>query len=255
MEMGLRDARVIVTGGTRGIGLAIALAFAAEGAHVAVCGRTGADVDSTVGSIRATGVSGFGAAVDVGEPTAYAAFLADATEALGGVDVFVANASAQTSTSDEAGWTTSFDVDVMHTVRGVAALRPELAASDRAAIVMISTISLLSSSTPSMAHAYGSMKAAIASYAGKLAQEVGPEGIRVNVVSPGPVEFPGGQWERMKTIMPPVYEGALRLSAVGRMGRPEDVADAVVFLASPRASYITGTTVRVDGGTHKSVDW
>lgn len=255
MEMGLRDARVIVTGGTRGIGLAIALAFAAEGAHVAVCGRTGADVDSAVASIRAAGVTGFGAAVDVGEPTAYAAFLADATEALGGVDVFVANASAQTATSDEAGWTTSFDVDVMHTVRGVAALRPALAASDRAAIVMISTISLLSSSTPSMAHAYGSMKAAIASYAGKLAQEVGPEGIRVNVVSPGPVEFPGGQWERMKTIMPPVYEGALKLSAVGRMGRPEDVADAVVFLASPRASYITGTTVRVDGGTHKSVDW
>ena len=124
----------------------------------------------------------------------------------------------QSSTNDEAGWPTS-------------------------------------SSTLSMAHAHGSLKAGTASYAGKSAPEVGPEGIRVNVVSPGPVEFPGGQWERMKTMVPPVYEGTLKLSAVGRMGRPEDVAGAAVFPASPRASCFTGTTVRVDGGTHKGVDW
>ncbi len=255
METGLAGARAIVTGGTRGIGLATALALAAEGADVAVCGRTPGDVERTTDAVAELGVRAEGRVLDVRDGATLAGWIDEVATAWGGIDVLVANASAQVSGSDDEAWATAFEADLLHVVRAVRAARPYLAASERAAVVALTTISLESTTTPAVAHAYGSVKAAIASYVGKAATELGPEGIRVNAVSPGPVEFDGGWWARMREVAPPMVAGVEAAASLGRLGTPEDVAAAVVFLAGSCSAWTTGATLRVDGGTSKGIDW
>ena len=255
METGLLGARAIVTGGTRGIGLATALALAAEGADVAVCGRTAADVERAADAVADLGVRAEGRVVDVRDGAGLAAWIDQVASAWGGLDVLVANASAQVSGSDDEAWDTAFEADLLHVVRAVRAARPHLVASDRASIVALTTIALDSTSTPPVAHAYASVKAAIASYVGKAATELGPEGIRVNAVSPGPVEFEDSWWARMRTNAPGMVQGVEAGASLRRLGTPQDVAAAVVFLAGTCSSWTTGATLRVDGGTSKGIDW
>jgi NAD(P)-dependent dehydrogenase (short-subunit alcohol dehydrogenase family) len=250
MDIGLRGRKCLVTAATRGIGLAIARGLADEGADVALCARGAAGVDAARADLEGRGVRVFAKVVDVADGDTLRGFVADAAAALGGLDVLVCNASAGAGMGERA-WQANFEVDVLHTARAVEAARPSLEASDAASVVFIaSTAAIEYLGVP---QPYNALKAALLTHASDLAQALAPKGIRVNAVSPGPIAFAGGNWEMIEKAMPAIYERALAQQPMGRMGTPEEVARAVVFLASPAASWITGANLVVDGGFTKRV--
>lgn len=250
MDLGLSGRKAVVTAATRGIGLAIARTLADNGADVAICARGDAGLESARKDLEARGATVFTQAVDVADGDAYKAFIQAAGEALGGLDVFVSNASGGAGPGEKA-WQAGFDVDVMGAVRGVEAALPFLTRSDAASVVFISSTAALE--YLGIPQAYNAMKAALIAHACDLSQALAPQGVRVNVVSPGPIYFEGGNWEMIKQAMPKMYEMALAQCAIGRMGAPEEVARAVAFLASPAASLITGANLVADGGFTKRV--
>ncbi|NRA03847.1 MAG: SDR family oxidoreductase [Myxococcales bacterium] len=252
MDLGLNGHKAIVTAATRGIGLAIAQLLADDGVDVAICARGEAGLESARKDLEARGVSVFTKAVDVGEGEALKAFVAEAAQALGGLDCLVCNASGGAGMG-EAAWQANFDIDLLGAARSVEAAVPLLAESDAPSIVFIgSTAALEYLGVP---QPYNAMKAALIAHANDLSQALAPQGIRVNTVSPGPVFFEGGNWEMIQQSMPQIYERALAQCALGRMGTPEEVARAVVFLLSPAASLITGANLVTDGGFTKRVGW
>ena len=236
--------RVIVMGGSRGIGRSIALGFAKAGAAVSICARRPGPLDATRKEIEANGVKAHSATVDLADADAIGAYVPAAAAALGGLDVLVNNASGFGMSDDEEGWAASLSVDVMAVVRGTRAAIPLLGPGS--SIVNISSISALRAS--SRAAPYGAVKAAVDHYTGSAAKMLARKGIRVNAVAPGSIEFPGGSWEDRKTSNPELYNSTLAQIPFGRMGTPEEVANVVLFLASPLASWITGQSIVVDGG-------
>ncbi|ABE41504.1 SDR family NAD(P)-dependent oxidoreductase [Rhodopseudomonas pseudopalustris] len=253
MDLGLKGAKVLVTGSTKGIGRAVAETFAAEGADVGICARNQADVDSTVASLRSKGVSAFGGAVDVSNGPALKAWVADMASKLGGVDVVVANVSALAIGQDEESWEKEFATDMMGTVRLVDAAMPYLEKSQAAAIVTISSVS--GREVDFASGPYGTFKAAIIHYTQGLAFQLAPKNIRANSVSPGNTYFEGGVWNQIKDSNPELYNTALALNPTGRMGTPQEMANAVVFLGSRAASFITGTNLVVDGALTRGVQF
>ncbi|UYO51537.1 SDR family NAD(P)-dependent oxidoreductase [Rhodopseudomonas palustris] len=253
MDLGLEGAKVLVTGGTKGIGRAIAETFAAEGAHVGLCARNAAEVESAVAALKATGVSAFGAAVDVSDGPGLKAWVGEMAAKLGGIDVVVANVSALAIGSDEESWAKGFATDMMGTVRLIDAAMPFLEQSQQPAIVTVSSVS--GREIDFAAGPYGTFKAAIIHYTQGLAYQLAAKGIRANTVSPGNTYFEGGVWEQIKNGNPDLYNTALALNPTGRMGTPQEMANAVVFLASRAASFITGTNVVVDGALTRGVQF
>ncbi|MDG2263116.1 MAG: SDR family NAD(P)-dependent oxidoreductase, partial [Actinomycetota bacterium] len=221
MNLGLDGVRAIVTGGTRGIGFAIAKALIDEGGSVAICARSADGVASAVDQL---GAHASGTAVDVADADAYEVWMNEAIEHLGGVDVFIGNIAFTPDADAETRWKAAFDVDLMHCVRGCEAAMPALIESDRGSIVLISSVSNVMAELPAEEQAYGAMKAAMISYAAQLAQSAAADGVRVNTVSPGPVFFEGGVWDEIKQAEPEFYEFAEGLPALGRMGTPEEIA-------------------------------
>ena len=248
MDLGLKGRKALITAATRGIGRAIAETLADQGCDVAICARGEGGLESTRKELESRSVKVFTKAVDVSDGDALKAFIGEAADALGGLDVFVSNASAGGGPG-EAAWQPTFDIDVMGAVRGIGAATPFLKQSDAGSIVIISSTAALE--YLGIPQAYNAMKAALISHASDMSQALAREGIRVNVVCPGPIYFEGGSWEMIKQAMPAMYEGALAQCAIGRMGTPEEVARAVVFLASPAASLVTGANLVVDGGFTK----
>ena len=238
--------RVLVCGGSRGIGRSIALGFAQAGAAVSICARGAAGLEATRTEIAAFGYATHAAPCDLGDADQIAGYVAAAAAALGGIDVLVNNASGFGSTDDEAGWAASVSIDLMAIVRASQAATPFLAKSPGASIVNISSISALRPSTRTPP--YGAIKAAVIHYTTTQAAALARQGIRVNAVAPGSIEFPGGMWEERKTTAPEVYNRILRSIPFGRLGHPEEIANTVLFLASPLASWITGQAITVDGG-------
>lgn len=253
MDLGLKGLTAIVTGGTKGIGRAIAETLAGEGSNVAFCARNAAEVAATANALGARGVKVFGRAVDVGDGPALKAFVAEAGVALGGIDIVVANVSALSIGSGEDSWRKEFEVDMMGTVRLVDAAMPLLLASKTAAIVTISSVS--GREIDFAAGPYGTMKAAIIHYTKGLAYQLASKGVRANTVSPGNTYFEGGVWQQIERGNPELYKTALALNPTGRMGTPQEMANAVVFLASPAASFITGTNLVVDGALTRGVQF
>jgi len=250
MDLQLKGARVLVTGGTRGIGRAIVQEFVAEGAFVCFCARDRSEVVATEESLGGRGRLR-GEVVDVAITGDLGEWVHRSAQAMGGIDAVVANVSALAIGDGEAKWRASFEVDLMHTVRLVDAAMEYLLRSPIASIVAISSVSGRESDFAS--GSYGTMKTAIVGYVHGLALQLAPKNIRANTVSPGNVYFDGGVWQRIEREDPQMYAAALALNPTGRMGTPEEVAAAVVFLSSPRASRISGTNLVVDGALTRGI--
>lgn len=252
MDLGLKGKNVILTGGSRGIGRAALELFAAEGADVAFFSRNAEQVDETVASLARHGGKVVGEAFDMNDLDAYAEWLKSAAEKLGGCDIFVAGASASGSGAT-GDWDTCFNVDVKGTVVGCETLEPWLEKSGAGSIVVMSSTAAME--TFIVPQAFNALKGALITYASQLGQQLGPKGIRVNTVSPGPIAFPGGNWEAIKGAAPELYNATESQFALPRWGGPEEVAKTIVFLASPASSYTTGTNVVIDGGYTKRVQF
>lgn len=252
MDLKLKGQKALITGGTKGIGRAIADTLAAEGCNVAICARNESEVAAAVDALRAAGVTAFGQSVDVGDGDALKAWVAASAEALGGIDCLVSNVSGGNSPGED-GWRANFEHDVLGAVRLVEAATPFLENSENASIAMISSTAALEKFIA--AGAYNSMKAAVIQYAGALAQDVGAKGIRVNAISPGPIMVEGGSWDFIKNNMTPFYEATLAQIPVGRMGTAAEVAAQVALLASPLGAFTTGANLVIDGGLTKRIQF
>ena len=253
MDLGLRGKKAIVTGGTRGIGRAIAELLAGEGCNLALCARSRAGVDDALAALARKGVKAYGGVVDVADTNALRAWVAEAADKLGGLDAFIANVSALAQTMDEEAWHRSLDIDVMGTVAGVEAAIPYLEKSTAGAIVVIGTTGAIEIAGPP--RPYASVKAALAPYVKAVARNLAGKGVRANMVSPGNVYFKGGVWNAVEENNPELFDTMMSRNPMGRMGTPEEVANAVVFLASPRASFVSGTNLIVDGALTQRVQF
>lgn len=253
MDLGLSGKRFAVTGGTRGIGRAVVEGLLAEGAAVAYCARTPEAVAEAQAELTADGAAAIGSAVDVGDAAAVADWVAGTADTLGGLDGVVANVSALAIPENAENWRTSFEVDLMGTVSLVDAALPHLVAGGAGSIVTISSVS--GREIDFAAGPYGTFKAAIIHYTQGLAHNFAGKGVRANSVSPGNTYFPGGVWPSIEENNPELFAAALALNPTGRMATPQEVANAVVFLSSSAASFITGTNLVVDGALTRGVQF
>jgi 3-oxoacyl-[acyl-carrier protein] reductase len=242
MSFDFTGKRVIVCGGSKGIGRSVALGFAKAGAAVSICARGAEALAATKAEM---GAKAHAASCDLADKDSVNGYIAEAIGALGGLDILVNNASGFGMVDTEEGWNSALNVDVLATFRASRAGLEALKAS-KGNIVNVSSISGFRASTRSPV--YNAVKALLVNYTMSQAALFAPDGIRVNAVAPGSIEFPGGSWEKRKTEAPALYNATLASIPFGRMGTPEEVANAVLFLASPLASWVTGHTVVVDGG-------
>jgi 3-oxoacyl-[acyl-carrier protein] reductase len=248
MDLGLKGQCAVVTGASKGIGRAIALRLAQEGVDVAICARGEPALRAVEHEMGAWGTKVWASPCDVAARDSLDRFLESAHDALGRVDILVNNASAFGFADDETGWHDSLAVDLMAAVRATWKVAPWMSADGGGSIVHIASVSGMEAGSPP---AYAAAKAALVSHSKTLAVALAPRKIRVNVVAPGSIEFPGGMWAAVKATNRPLYEAVLATIPSGRMGTPEEVGDAVAFLVSSKASWITGACLAVDGAQHK----
>jgi NAD(P)-dependent dehydrogenase (short-subunit alcohol dehydrogenase family) len=248
MDLQLTDARVLVTGGTRGIGRAIVEAFLAEGAAVEFCARDAGEIEETE---KALGERARGTRLDVRDGAALTAWVEDAAGRLGGLDAVVQNVSALAVADTDENWLACFEVDVMATVRLVRAALPHLEASGHGSIVAISSVS--GREADFAAGPYATMKTALYGYVNGLADQLAARNVRANVVSPGNTYFPDGFWSTAERDLPDLFRSQMAANPTGRMGRPDEMARAVVFLSSPVSSFTTGAHLLVDGGLSRGI--
>lgn len=250
MDLKLKGKKAIVTGATKGIGLHIAKQLAEEGADVAICSRNYADVETTVKELKGYGINAIGDSVDVTDGENYKKWIGSAAQGLGGLDIFVSNVSGTPTIPGEEGWRMGFQADIMGAVRGCETALPYLKESGQGSIILIASVyAVMTKVLPAPGlYAYSASKAALIAYGTQLSKDVGQFGIRVNCVSPGAIYFEGGAWDHIKQNMPEAYEETLKEAVVGRLGRPEEIAAAVAFLASPVSGFTTGENMHIDGG-------
>ena len=251
MDLQLTGSRVLVTGGTRGIGRAIVEAFVDEGAVVEFCARDAAEIEATEEAVAERGGRATGVQLDVRDGPALIGWVEAAAGRLGGLDAVVANVSALAAGPGEENWYASFEVDLMGTVRLATTALPHLEASGRGSIVAISSVSGREADFAS--GPYGTMKTAIVGYISGLAFQLAGRGVRANVVSPGNTYVEGGFWQGIEEGSPELFRDSLALNPTGRKGTPEEMAKAVVFLSSPVSSFTTGTNVVVDGALTRGI--
>ena len=253
MELGLGGKRVIVSGASRGIGLAIVERFLAEGALVAFFARGQEGVDSALKALGAKGAV-YGSAIDAADHEAVRSWVREAAAQLGGIDIVINNTSASASVEwTVEAWRQSFAVDLMGAVAMNEAALPWLEESSEAAILQIATVTAFEHHDMSVCPSYGAIKASTINYAAQVAQNWCGKKIRSNSISPGPIYIEGGAWQHIKEHYFHLYERDRLAHPSGRLGSAEEVANVAVFVCSPAASWINGENVVVDGGFTKRV--
>lgn len=251
MDLGLAGKKALVTGSTKGIGRAIVETLLDEGASVAICARSAEAVDAAVAELSAKGTV-VGSAVDAADTESLQNWIASSAEALGGIDIYVHNTSGKPQKKLE-DWIQNFDIDLKALVGGVEAAKAALA-DGGGAVISIGT-SATAEHFASGAGSYSAFKAAVTNWTLGQAQVLGKEGIRCNVVSPGPIMVEGGDWDMIAQHMPDFYKATQATHPGGEIGTVQDVANAVAFLASPAAKHINGANLVVDGGFLKRVNY
>jgi 3-oxoacyl-[acyl-carrier protein] reductase len=252
MNLALKSKKVILTGGSRGLGRAALELFAAEGADIAFFSRNPAQVSETIAALEPYGGKVFGEAFEMGNRDAYREWLSKAVERLGGLDIFVHNVSSSGAGAG-SDWNITLNLDIFGAVDAIEVLQPHLEKSDAASIILMSSTAAVE--TFMVPSAFNALKAALITYGKQLSQSLGPKGIRVNTVSPGPIFFSGGNWEKIRAAKPELFKAQVEKMALGRFGSAEEVARSVVFLASPASSYTTGANLVIDGGYTKRVQF
>lgn len=249
MDLGLSGLKVILGGATRGISREAAKLFAAEGASLGLFSRNGDALDDLKAELGGT--------VETQEfvledREGYKAMLTGLADRLGGCDIFIHSISSS-GAQGTMDWDETYRLDMLGAVDGCEALEPYLEKSSAGSIILMSTTAAFE--TFLAPQAFNAIKAAVITYGKQLSQVWAAKGIRVNMVSPGPISYPGGNWEGAKALMPDLYNGIVSQIPMGRMGTPEEVAKTIAFLASPAAGYITGSNIVIDGGFTKRVQF
>ncbi|MGK2908262.1 MAG: SDR family NAD(P)-dependent oxidoreductase [Sphingobium sp.] len=249
MDLGLAGKKVILGGATRGISRETAKLLAAEGASLGLFSRNGDALDDLKEEIGGT--------VETQEfvledREGYKAMLTGLADKLGGCDIFIHSISSS-GAQGSGDWDESYRLDMLGAVDACEALEPYLEKSSAGSIILMSSTAALE--TFLVPQAFNAIKAAVITYGKQLSQAWAPKGIRVNMVSPGPITYPGGNWEAAKALAPDLYAGIVGQIPMGRMGAADEVAKAIAFLASPAASYITGSNLVIDGGFTKRVQF
>ena len=252
MNLRLDGKRALVTGGSRGIGLSICKALVANGARVSTCARGQDSLDAALAEL---GGNAQGQALDVRDEAAFSGWIAASAEAMGGIDIVVSNVSTRDDPKSPTWWRDTFEADLMQHILLKQNALPHLLKGKDPSMVFIASIASVMTTLPPHEEAYGAMKAGLVNLVGQWGAMLGHKGVRVNAVSPGPIDFEGGWWDKVRTASPESYERAGKMSALGRLGRPEEVAAAVAFLASPVASFITGQNLRIDGGLVRTANF
>jgi len=256
MDLQLNGKKAIITGATRGIGRAIAETLGVEGSHVAICARNEGQVAKTVEGFKSKGISAIGGSVDIADGNALKSWIQKAIESLGGLDILISSAGAMAMGANEDSWKRNLHIDIFGAVNAIEASLPSLeisaAKNGDAAIVAIGSTAGISAGAPS---SYGAVKGALVHFIKGISKQNAAKHIRANVVSPGMVYFEGGVWHRTEQRAPQMFNASLARNPMGRMATPQDIANAVVFLASPCSSFTTGINMIVDGALTDRVNY
>lgn len=255
MDLGLKNKRAIVTGGSRGIGYAIANTLIDEGASIATCARGESALSRALEGWKNKGGTAYCQSVDVSDQGKFKDWFASSAEQLGGLDILVSNVTTINTSQGEARWQHAFEMDLMQHIRTTEMALPFLKQGRAPSIVFIASIASVMTSNMPTETEYGAMKASLISYATQLATKVGSKNIRVNLISPGPVYHEGGFWQQVEQKNPELYKRAKAVSVFNRLGTAQEIADTAVYLSSERASNITAANIRVDGGAIKTVNF
>jgi 3-oxoacyl-[acyl-carrier protein] reductase len=260
MDLHLVDKRALITGSSRGLGYATALALAREGCRVAINGRKDAEVAEAARAITAeTGVQAIGLGGDVTDPDVPARLVGESARAFEGLDILITNAGGPPAGAfesfDEAAWQKAIDLSFMCHVRLIQAALPYLKQSKAASVLTVTSYAV-KQPIPNLVLS-NSVRSATVGLTKSMALELGPAGIRFNSILPGWTEtervydLMRSRASQNRTSIEEEIAKQSKDSPLGRMGRPEEFANAAVFLVSPAASYITGVMLAVDGGMIK----
>ena len=254
MDLGLKNKKVILTGGSKGIGFYTAKLLVYEGCKVAFCSRGGEPLTKAEEELNSINKdSAIGIKANLESEAEVKVFAKTSIEFLMGADILIHNASGFDHSGDEVGWMRSFQVDMMAGVRLVSSTIESLKTSDSASITFVGSMASKYhfGSSP---NSYGPSKAAMRVYANDLAQHYGKNGIRSNVISPGAVWFEDGSWDKRKKENPKFYAAVERKIPLGRLGTAEEIARVIAFVASPAGVWINSEHIAVDGGQVPAVD-
>jgi 3-oxoacyl-[acyl-carrier protein] reductase len=255
MDLQLGGAKVVISGGSQGIGLEVAKTFLEEGATVQIAARTESKINEALEQLSPFG-SATGQVCDVADYDTTVSWMQDAAATMGGIDIVIHNATASgLPDGGPQSWRSNFEVDLLGMVGMSEGALPYLEKSKRAALVQIASITGIEHHDVPISPSYGAMKAASIRHMAQRALQWGGKGIRANTVAPGPIFIEGGAWNNIKDNASALYERDRDWHPTGRMGTAEEVARVVAFLASPAASWVNGTTVRVDGAFCRGVDF